>query len=60
MPGSQRMDAAIRAALATAAADPAPGQLVAALEHAVLPGGARIRPTILMAVARPAARTGRR
>ena len=51
MPASQRMDSAIRAALATAAADPAPGQLVAALEHAVLPGGARIRPTILMAVA---------
>src|SRR6056297_3622428 len=51
MPASQRIDTAIRAALATASAEPAPGRLVAALDHAVLPGGARIRPTILMAVA---------
>ncbi len=48
---SHRIEGAIGAALARAGGSPAPRQLAAALSHAVLPGGARIRPTILLSVA---------
>ena len=50
-----RIEAAVAAALSlgqgTAGGD-APSKLRAALDHAVFPGGARIRPTILVSVAR--------
>ncbi len=52
MPISQRIEAAIGAALAHASGAGAPRLLAGSLGHAVLPGGARIRPTILMSVAR--------
>lgn len=48
---SHRIEAAIGAALARGCAAPAPGRLAGAMGHAVLPGGARIRPTILLSVA---------
>jgi geranylgeranyl diphosphate synthase type II len=48
---SHRIEGAIGDALARAGGPPAPRQLSAALSHAVLPGGARIRPTILLSVA---------
>ena len=48
---TERVEAALLAALAGAAAAPAPPRLGAALRRSVIPGGARIRPTILMAVA---------
>jgi geranylgeranyl diphosphate synthase type II len=51
-----RIEAAVAAALALgqgpAGGAEAPGKLRAALDHAVFPGGARIRPTILISVAR--------
>ena len=46
-----RIDSAVRAAVQTGQAAPAPARLAAALEYATTPGGARIRPTILMSVA---------
>lgn len=51
-----RIDTAVRRAIAHGQGDPAqprmaPGQLAAALDYATTPGGARIRPTILMSVA---------
>ena len=49
---TDRIEAAIARALARAGAAPAPARLAAALDYAVLPGGARIRPTICLAVAR--------
>src|SRR6056297_3508593 len=52
MPISQRIEAAIGAALAHASGADAPRLLAGSLGHAVLPGGARIRPTILLSVAR--------
>jgi geranylgeranyl diphosphate synthase type II len=48
---NDRIEAALAQALAIGRAQPAPGRLAAALDHAVNPGGARIRPTILMTVA---------
>jgi geranylgeranyl diphosphate synthase type II len=48
---SNRIEGAIGAALARAGGSPAPRKLASALSHAVLPGGARIRPTILLSVA---------
>ncbi len=48
---SDRIEAALADALSSGMAQPAPGRLAAALDHAVNPGGARIRPTILMSVA---------
>ncbi|MFN6979901.1 MAG: polyprenyl synthetase family protein [Gemmobacter sp.] len=48
---SARIEAAIAAALARAGAGEAPPLLAASLVHAVMPGGARIRPTILLSVA---------
>jgi geranylgeranyl diphosphate synthase, type II len=48
---NHRIDLAVHAALATAQGGVAPPRLAAALPYAVLPGGARIRPTILLSVA---------
>lgn len=53
---AQRIEATIAAAIAQgqqgpAGASIAPGRLAAALDYAVTPGGARIRPTILTSVA---------
>ena len=47
-----RIEAAIDDALGHATAGSVPPKLAAALHHAVKPGGARIRPTISLAVAR--------
>ena len=51
---STRIDKAMSAAIATAQGQAAttPGRLAAALHYAVTPGGARIRPTICLSVAR--------
>lgn len=51
MPLSQRIDRAVTRALALTQGAQAPGQLAEALGYACLPGGARIRPTILLSVA---------
>jgi len=55
MPMSDRIEAAISTAITRAQGikdgHPTPPKLASALEYAVTPGGARIRPTILMAVA---------
>jgi geranylgeranyl diphosphate synthase, type II len=51
MPLQSRIEAAITAAIRQGQAGAAPGRLAAALDYAVTPGGARIRPTILMSVA---------
>jgi len=51
MPFRPRIEAAMSAAIAEAQSGPAPGRLAGALAYAVSPGGARIRPTILMSVA---------
>jgi geranylgeranyl diphosphate synthase, type II len=48
----RRIEAAIDAAILRGQADAAPPRLASALNYAVTPGGARIRPTILMSVAR--------
>lgn len=47
----KRIDNALELALASAQRRPAPGKLASALPYAVTPGGARIRPTILLSVA---------
>lgn len=52
MPTHARIETAIAAALARHRRGRHPGRLADALEHAVLPGGARIRPTICLSVAR--------
>jgi len=46
-----RIDGAIQQNIARAGAAPAPDQLARALDYACFPGGARVRPTILMSVA---------
>lgn len=51
MPMKKRIETAIDHALARARRDTVPGKLARALEHAVKPGGARIRPTISLSVA---------
>ncbi len=48
---SKRIEGALSAALDRAAAPGAPKRLAAALDYAVRPGGARVRPTILLSVA---------
>lgn len=48
----RRIEAAIDRAIATAGQGSAPPKLAAALDYAVKPGGARIRPTICLSVAR--------
>ena len=47
----QRIESVIDRTLANARSDAAPGQLSEALDYAVRPGGARIRPKILLSVA---------
>lgn len=47
-----RIEQALRMAVAPAEASGAPPRLVAAIQHAVFPGGARIRPQLCLAVAR--------
>ncbi|QGX97748.1 polyprenyl synthetase family protein [Roseovarius faecimaris] len=51
MPLSNRIETAMGAALASTLADTAPARLTSALTYATQPGGARIRPTILLSVA---------
>ena len=51
MSSVQRIDQAIARALQSAEARGAPPRLAAAIRHAVLPGGARIRPQLTLAVA---------
>jgi len=51
MPFVSRIDRAILNAVRAGQASPSPGKLASALHYAVTPGGARIRPTILMSVA---------
>ncbi len=51
MAQSARIDAAVRQALALTQGAQAPAKLAEALGYATLPGGARIRPTILVSVA---------
>lgn len=46
-----RIDGALRRAVASGCARGAPPQLAAAIGHAVFPGGARIRPQLVLAVA---------
>ena len=46
-----RIETALRASLDEALAGPVPPLLAAALEYAVFPGGARVRPSLLLAVA---------
>jgi len=48
---SDRIEAAVGQAIAAGQGAHAPGRLAAALDYAVTPGGARIRPTILTSVA---------
>lgn len=48
---SDRIEAAVGQAIATGQGAHAPGRLASALNYAVTPGGARIRPTILTSVA---------
>ena len=47
-----RIDQAVRSAVGRAQSRPAPPKLAAALEYAVLPGGARVRPMLTLSVAR--------
>lgn len=49
---NDRIEAAISTAIGRAQGAKAPPRLAAALDYSVTPGGARIRPTILMSVAR--------
>lgn len=52
MPLTPRIEAAVRDAIAVGQGrGPSPGQLSSALAYATAPGGARIRPTILLSVA---------
>jgi len=46
-----RIETALRASLDEALAGPVPPLLAAAMEYAVFPGGARVRPSLLLAVA---------
>ena len=48
---SARIDTALSRAVDSGGSRPAPPQLAKALHHATCPGGARIRPTILLSVA---------
>ncbi|AXQ93945.1 polyprenyl synthetase family protein [Cereibacter sphaeroides] len=47
----QRIEAAMAAAIARGQGSEAPSKLASALDYAVTPGGARIRPTLLLSVA---------
>ena len=52
MPTHARIESALRAALEAATGPGCPPRLQAAVQHAVFPGGARIRPQLTLAVAR--------
>ncbi len=52
MPFTKRIEASMMRAIRSGQSGVAPPRLAAALEHAVLPGGARIRPQICMSVAK--------
>ena len=45
-----RIETALKAAMASATSETAPPRLAAAMDHALFPGGARVRPQLLMAV----------
>lgn len=49
---ADRIEAAISAAISKGQTSPSPSKLASALHYAVTPGGARIRPTILLSVAK--------
>ena len=51
MDASTRIEAALQRALARATTEGCPPRLAAALEYAVFPGGARVRPRLCLAVA---------
>lgn len=51
MPHADRIERALRASLAPALGAGHPPKLAAAMQHAVFPGGARIRPKLTLAVA---------
>lgn len=51
MDHGHRIEEAMKAAVARAAAVPCPPKLASALEYAVFPGGARVRPRLCLAVA---------
>ena len=51
MDNTQRIEAALEAALAAQEGAEGPPRLAAAIRHAVFPGGARIRPHLTLAVA---------
>ncbi|MFN3576834.1 MAG: polyprenyl synthetase family protein [Tabrizicola sp.] len=51
MPFAERIEKALHDSLSTLGRKDAPPRLAAAIPYAVFPGGARIRPTILLAVA---------
>jgi len=51
MDAGQRIERALEAALWGAEAEPAPPGLAAAMRHGVFPGGARVRPRLLIAIA---------
>jgi len=48
---NSRIKTAVEQSILRAQSQPSPVKLAQALEHAVLPGGARVRPTILLSVA---------
>ncbi len=51
MESGSRIELALEGALARAEAPPSPPKLAAAMRHAVFPGGGRVRPKLLLAVA---------
>ena len=51
MPGQDRIERALRTSLAGSLQRGHPPKLAAAMQHAVFPGGARIRPSLTLAVA---------
>ncbi len=51
MPLSERIESAVANAISGTQGGPAPARLAEALAYATMPGGARIRPTILLSVA---------
>ncbi|MEM9010562.1 MAG: polyprenyl synthetase family protein [Pseudomonadota bacterium] len=51
MTGTHRVEVTLKAAMRRAAATDAPPRLAAAMRHALFPGGARVRPSLCLAVA---------